>query len=196
MDKYLHHSSVVTDEQIIQLYWERNTTAIQETDKKYGRMLLNIAHNILHNSMDSEECQNDTYLKVWNAIPPTRPHVFPAFITQVIRRIAINRYKEKTRQKRIPSELTLSLTDLEDALHTRNDTEALYEAKILGSLINQYLRMLNPRQRYIFIDRYYLAEPVETIAKDLSVSVPTIYREIDKIKSGLRRHLKRNGIYL
>ncbi len=85
---------VIADEQIIELYWERNETAIQETETKYGKMLFRIAYNILHDRLDSEECKNDTYIGVWNAIPPTKPNVFPAFITQIMRNIATKRYKE------------------------------------------------------------------------------------------------------
>lgn len=91
MSKSTEQQEIIADEQIIELYWRREEKAIQETDKKYGQFLFRIAYNILHERLDCEECQNDTYLGVWNAIPPTRPTVFPAFITQIMRRIAINR---------------------------------------------------------------------------------------------------------
>lgn len=185
---------VIADEQIIELYWQREESAIQETDKKYGQFLFRIAYNILHDRMDCEECQNDTYLGVWNAIPPTRPTVFPAFITQIMRRIAINRYKEKTSQKRIPSELTVSMEDVMESLCSSQSVDAEYEVKQIGEIINDYVRKLSSRQRYIFIDRFYFAEPVEVIANDLSVSIPTVYREIDKIKHGLKLHLDENGV--
>lgn len=187
---------IIADEQIIELYWQRNENAIQETDKKYGQFLFKIAYNILHDRLDCEECQNDTYLGVWNAIPPTRPIAFPAFITQIMRNIAINRFKEKTSKKRIPSELTVSIEDVNNILHSGDTVAAEYEAEEVGRIINDYVRQLSDRQRYIFIDRFYLAEPVETIANDLSISVPTVYREIDKIKQGLKLHLERNDIFI
>lgn len=187
---------VIADEQIIELYWQRNENAIQETDKKYGQFLFGIAYNILHDRLDCEECQNDTYLGVWNAIPPTRPIAFPAFITQIMRNIAINRFKEKTSKKRIPSELTVSIEDVNNILHSDDTVAAEYEAEEVGRIINDYVRQLSDRQRYIFIDRFYLAEPVETIANDLSISVPTVYREIEKIKQGLKLHLERNDIFI
>lgn len=196
MKKCKEYQAVIADEQIIELYWKREETAIQETDNKYGQFLFRIAYNILHDRFDCEECQNDTYLGVWNAIPPTRPTVFPAFITQIMRRIAINRYKEKTSKKRVPSELTVSMEDMQDTLHSGNTVEADYEAEEIGKLINDYVRELSERQRYIFIDRFYLAESVETIASDLSISAPTVYREIEKIKQGLRLHLERNDIFI
>ena len=196
MSKRTEQQTVIADEQIIELYWQRNENAIQETDKKYGQFLFGIAYNILHDRLDCEECQNDTYLGVWNAIPPTRPIAFPAFITQIMRNIAINRFKEKTSKKRIPSELTVSIEDVNNILHSGDTVAAEYEAEEVGRIINDYVRQLSDRQRYIFIDRFYLAEPVETIANDLSISVPTVYREIDKIKQGLKSYLERNDIFI
>ena len=196
MNKRTEQQTIIADEQIIELYWQREEKAIQETDKKYGQFLFRIAYNILHDRLDCEECQNDTYLGVWNAIPPTRPTVFPAFITQIMRRIAINRYKEKTSKKRIPSEYTISMEDVKDTLHSDENVNNEYMAEEVGRIINDYVRSLTHRQRYIFIDRFYLAESVETIANALSVSVPTVYREIDKIKQGLKLHLERNEVYI
>ena len=133
---------IIADEQIIELYWQREERAIKETDVKYGQFLFRIAYNILHDRSDSEECQNDTYLGIWNAIPPTRPVVFPAFITQIMRRTAIDRYKEKTSKKRIPSELTVSLEELDNTLHSSESVCSECEAKELGKIISDYLRGL------------------------------------------------------
>ena len=196
MSKSTEQQEIIADEQIIELYWRREEKAIQETDKKYGQFLFIIAYNILHERLDCEECQNDTYLGVWNAIPPTRPTVFPAFITQIMRRIAINRYKEKASKKRIPSELTISMEDVNGTLHGDDSVAVKYEMAEVGKIINNYVRELSDRQRYIFIDRFYLAESVETIATDLSISVPTVYREIDKIKHSLKLYLEWNDVYI
>ena len=68
------------DLRIIELYFNRDEQAIKETDTKYGKLCHSIAYNILNNHEDSEECVNDTYVSVWNTIPPTRPHNFMSFI--------------------------------------------------------------------------------------------------------------------
>ena len=196
MSKRRDQTTPLTDEQIIELYWTRQENAIQETDKKYGQFLFRIANNMLHDRQDSEECQNDTYLGAWNAIPPTRPLVLSAFLVQIMRRIAINRYREKSSKKRIPSELTLALEDVQGTLYQGDSVEAAYEAAEVGKLINDYIKTLPARQRYVFVDRFYLAESVESIADDLKISPATVYREIDKIKQGLKLHLERNGVYI
>lgn len=196
MSKHTSPPNISSDEKIIDMYWERDPDAIQETDQKYGQLMRNVAYNILFDSLDCEECRNDAYLGIWNAIPSARPAAFSAFIVQIIRRIAINRYKEKSRMKRIPSQITISMEDLKKTISSGRSIEEVYEAKELGKMISEYIEGLNERQQYIFIDRYYLAEPVEKIASDLSISVRTAYREIEKIKQGLKRHLEGNGVFV
>lgn len=183
-------STVMADEQIIELYWQRDERAISETDFKYGQFLYRIAYNILHDNLDCEECQNDTYLDIWNAIPPERPNVFPAFITQIMRRTAIDRYKEKMSKKRVPSELTLSLEELDFELECNDD------AHELGKIISDYIRTLPERQQFIFVGRYYMAEPVQNIADDLNVTASAIYKELGKIKTDFKNYLERSGIYV
>lgn len=79
------------DDEIIELYWERNEIAIPETDKKYGQYCSKIAYNILYNSEDSEECVNDTYLHIWNTIPPQKPNIFKSFLAKITRNLALDR---------------------------------------------------------------------------------------------------------
>ena len=185
-----------SDEKIIDMYWERNPNAIQETDEKYGALLRNVAYNILSDALDCEECQNDTYFDVWNAIPSARPTAFSAFIVQIMRRTAIDRYRKKSSKRRVPSQLTLSIEDLENSICNSLSIEEAYEAKEIGKMVNDYVASLNDRQRYIFIDRFYMAESVEKIASDLAIPVKTAYLEIGKIKKGLRKYLERNGVHV
>lgn len=89
------------DNEIIELYWKRDEVAIQETDKKYGKYCCKIAYNIIANVEDSEECVNDTYLRVWNALPPNRPSIFKAFLAKITRNLALDKYDSKNAQKGI-----------------------------------------------------------------------------------------------
>ena len=189
-------NSTITDERIVELYWQRDQNAIKETDKKYGKMLIRIAYNILHDMSDCEECQNDTYLRIWNAIPPNRPNPFSAFIYKIMRNSAINKYKEKSRKSRIPSEFTVSIEDLEDSLHSAESPESEISAKELSELINHYLSGLSDRQKYIFIGRFYMGDTLETIAEELKINASTVQRETEKIKKGLKAYLERSGYHV
>lgn len=185
---------LISDNKLIELYWQRNEQAISETDVKYGKLLYHIAFGILHDREDCDECKNDTYLGIWNAIPPTRPNLFAAFITKIMRSIAINRYHGKMTQKHIPTELTVSMDDLCEHLHDDNTPETEHDARELGKLISDFVRSLTDRQRYIFMERYYFVSTIDSIAGELCVGLATVHREIEKIKQGLRVHLERNGV--
>ena len=86
------------DQQIVDLYWERDERAISESDAKYGAFCARIAMNILDNAQDAEECVNDTYLRAWNAIPPSRPTKLGAFLGNV--RIAKRKTAAQMRRRR------------------------------------------------------------------------------------------------
>lgn len=187
----MKHKEIFSDEDIIEKFFLREEKAIQMTDEKYGNMLFRIAYNVLHDKLDSEECMNDTYLETWNAIPPARPRVFPAFITQIIKRISINRYKEKNAKKRIPSDYIESLDNLADCLGTADEVDA-YE---LGKLISEFVRSLPERRQFIFIGRYYMAQTPQNLADELSVGIATVYREIERIKNDMRNYLIEKGAF-
>ena len=94
-----HGSEMLTDEEIIALYWRREECAISATDQKYGKYLYTIAFNILQNGLDCEECLNDTYLGTWNAIPPKKPRVLHAFLSGITRNLALSRVRKQTAAK-------------------------------------------------------------------------------------------------
>ena len=58
------------DAGIIELFFSRDGEAIAECRREYGAYCRGIARRILGREADAEECENDTYLAAWNAIPP------------------------------------------------------------------------------------------------------------------------------
>ena len=181
------------DDKIVELYWERNEKAIEETDFKYKKYLFSIAYNIVHDRLDCEECLNDTYLGAWNAIPPTKPSVLKAFLTTIIRRIAIKRYHSNMRQNVIPSEMAASLSELEDFVAGDEDVSADFDAERLGHVISDFVRSLSERRQFIFMSRYYVADPIDTIASDLSLSRSMVNKELAAIRSALKEKLESEG---
>ncbi len=192
MEKY----NKISDEEIVALYWQRNEEAVQITRDKYGKLLYRIAYNILHDHSDCEECQNDTYLSVWHAIPPTRPKSFRAFIARIMRNIATDKYHEKTSKKKIPSELTVSMEECGDFLphHENPDDELLAEE--LGKMISSFLRSLSEKDRYIFMSRFYLVEPIDVIAGELHLTESAVYKKLTKLKRDLKQYLEERGVLL
>jgi len=186
-------ASPLSDEKIIDLYWQRDEAAIKQTDLKYRNYLYTVAYNIVHDDLDCEECLNDTYLGAWNAMPPERPGILKAFLTTIMRRIAINRYNHNNRQKRVPSELTHALSELEDVL---SEKESSIDDGQLGQILTRFIMTLSTRQRYIFMGRYYTAESIDVIANTLSVSRSTVNKEIAVIKRDLKNMLESEGYFI
>ncbi|MBE6609874.1 MAG: sigma-70 family RNA polymerase sigma factor [Ruminococcaceae bacterium] len=188
------HKNVLDDKDIVELYWQRDEAAISETDKKYKKYLFTVAYNIVHDTPDCEECLNDTYIGAWNSIPPSRPSVLRAFLTTIMRRIAINRYHSKIKKSAIPSEMTVSLSELEDFIDDGSSAEEKLDTYIISKIISGYLRSLSERNRYIFMSRYYLANTVNKIASDLNLSCSTVNKELAFIRKGLKEKLESEGI--
>ena len=181
------------DQSIIDLYFKRDEKAIEETDFKYRKYLIAIAYNIVHDGLDSEECMNDTYLGAWNAMPPSRPNVLKAFLTTITRRIAIKRYHSNMRQNVIPSEMTESLSELEGFVAGDEDVGAEFDAERLGHIISDFVRSLSERRQFIFMSRYYVSDPIDTIASDLSLSRSMVNKELAAIRSALKEKLESEG---
>ena len=181
------------DDEITELFFARDERAIAKTDEKYRGYLYSTIYNILHDRQTCEECINDVYLGVWNAIPPARPDCFRAFLTAVARRTAIKRYHHDTRQSAVPSEMTVSLEELEGIIGSDSDTEDSVDSVRLGSVISDFVRSLPERKRFIFMSRYYMSEPIADIAKQLRLSRSTVNKELASVRDELRKKLESEG---
>ena len=184
----------LSDEQIIDLYFAREERAIVETDKKYCQYLHTVAYSILANEQDTEECLQDTYLRVWNAIPPERPNIFHAFLAKITRNLSLNRLKTVKRQKRAPSEANISLNELGECVPTEDDLARQMQSAAIARAINRYLDSVSDRRMYVFVSRYFYALTIPQIAKRLSCSISSVNRELAEIRRELRIELQKEGI--
>lgn len=162
---------------------------------EYGKYLFKIAFNILGNDEDSAECVNDTYLKLWNSIPPDKPKNFKAYIAKIVRNIALDKYKERTREKRIPSEYTTSLDELAECLPGENDTECAYGERLLKNAIDGFVCSLSKRQQYLFICRYFYGDSIGDIAKSVNISESMVFHELSDIRKKLKEKLIQEGLW-
>ena len=180
------------DDQIIELYWQKNADAISETASKYGSYCFAIAENILHNAEDSEECVNDTWLRAWNAIPPQRPGVLRMFLAKITRNLAFNRFNARNAEKRGGGETALVLDELEECLGGA-DAEAACEAKELRQSIRNFVRALPEREGNVLVRRYFFAEPVADIAKRYGLSENNVTVILSRTRRKLKAHLLKEG---
>ena len=180
------------DSVIIELFFERNENAINETDKKYGHLCYSLASSILSNNEDAEECINDTYLSVWNDIPPTRPLNFMAYICKIVRNLSLKRVDYNKAMKR-NTDLNISFSELEDVLpDNRIGTEIGNED--IGKLISTFLYGEKPEIRNVFIRKYWFFDSIEDIAIRYSFTESKVKNILYHTRIKLREYLQKEGI--
>ncbi len=183
------------DSQIIELYWNRSETAIAETSVKYGKLLRKIALNIVGNLSDAEECENDTYVATWNAIPPTRPNILSAFLSKIARNIALNRYEYNKAQKR-NNEFDLILSELEECIASKSTVEDAVEEGMVSAMLDEFLEGLKKETRVIFVRRYWYSDSVKDIAKRMQISESKVKTVLFRTRSQLQEYLAERGVFV
>lgn len=184
------------DRQIVELFWNRSENAILETAKKYERYCYYIAFNILHSREDSEECVNDTYLKVWEMIPPKRPERLSAFLGKITRNLSINRFKHRTAKKRGEGQYVIALEELRECIPSMTSVEQAMEDKVLVELFNRFLEGLPLEKRKIFMRRYWYFSQVKDIASEYGMSESKVKMSLMRTRGELKEFLEKEGVVL
>ena len=177
------------DTKIIDLFWERDESAIRETEITYGRYCRTIAFNILGVEEDVQECLNDTWLGAWNSIPPARPACLSAFLAKITRNLAISKYRAKYAKKRTGDRLSESLDELGECIPVSNDNVSqAIDRRILAEAINGYLDTCSEKQRKIFVRRFFYFDSIAEISQmygigqsDVKVTLMRMRRSLQKI---------------
>ncbi len=184
------------DKQIIELYWNRLETAIEETSRKYSRFCFYIANHILGNKEDSDECVNDTYLHIWNAIPPHRPISLKAFIGKITRNLALHKWENYNAKKRGEGAVPMVLEELHECVSGRNDTEDIVDQLVLTDALNVFLGDLNLQHRKLFMERYFYFSSIKEIASKYNMSESNVKMTLSRLRQKLKELLEKEGIIL
>jgi RNA polymerase sigma-70 factor (ECF subfamily) len=155
----------MTDSQIIELYFNRDESAISQSDVHYGAYCRKISMNILHSRQDCEECVNDTWHRAWNSIPPTKPSSLAAFFGKIVRNLSISRYRKNKSAKRFDG-IELLLSDFDDCIPSNESVVQTIESKMLAEIINDWLAKLDKTDRVLFVRRYWFGESVKSLRRN------------------------------
>ena len=181
------------DRKIVKLLLARAENAISELSARFGKQLHRIAYNILENHADAEECTNDTYLALWNAIPPVSPDPLAPYVYRTGRNKALKRLHRDTAKKR-DSRYDVSLEELNDCL-PGEDVEHTIDARELGRIMDRFLKSKSRENRYIFIRRYWFGDSVSEIAKELKLQENAVSIRLNRIRNSLKDYLMKEGYY-
>lgn len=186
------------DTTIVELFWERSEDAILNAQLKYGNYCRSIAYSILRSSEDAEECENDTFLRAWNSIPPDRPSFLSAFLGKITRNLSIDRLRARDSQKRggeystISYEVEGSFLSLADPSSPEDDIDA----EVLASYINAFLGTISAKARLLFIGRYWNMLSVTELSERFGVTKSYVKTTLHRTRNSLAEYLKKEGYTL
>lgn len=178
------------DDQIVELYWQRDENAVRESRVKYEAYCGTIAYNILHSKEDSEECVNDTWLRAWNNIPPEKPGRLAAFFGKITRNLAIDKYRRSRSRKYGGGQIALCLDELEECI---GEEQPIEDRVALRELINEFLTELTDKNRDIFLFRYWYIMSVSEISRRYGISEGAVKMILQRTRSKLKGYLEREG---
>ncbi len=184
---------MMQDEKIVELYWQRDEAAIQETQLKYDRYLHKIAYNILEDEEDSKESVNDSYLAAWNSMPPHKPVTLSTYLGKLTRRISIDIFRKRNRQKRKNSQYSLALTELEECVSAGDTTAEAVDAKVLGEVLSAFLWGISEEARHVFLGRYYFQDSVKEVSRYCCMSEAKVKSLLYRTRLELKTYLEKEG---
>lgn len=182
------------DEQIIGLFFDRCEDAIEQTKRKYGSLCKTIAGRILQNPEDAEECVSDTYLALWDAIPPARPEPLSAFAAKITRNLALKRLEQLSTAKR-NGEAAVSFEELSECLCDREAPDRMLEELALRDAITDFLQTQDKESRCIFLRRYFFFDSVGEIAQRYGLSQSKVKSRLMRTRNKLRLYLIQEGLF-
>ncbi len=184
------------DRKIVELFLERDETAIQYTSEKYGRRLRSLSQGIVQDLQTAEECENDTYMEIWNSIPPNEPYNYLyAFLARITRHISLNCCRDRSRLKRKAYICELSI-EMEQCIPSPDDFGCRIDDNALKEVLNAFLASIGAEKRNVFIRRYWYLDSVADISKRFGLSQSKVKTMLFRIRNRLRGYLKKEGYTL
>lgn len=181
------------DREIVGLFWARAERAIDALKLKYGKLLFRTAMNILCDRRDAEEAENDTYLAVWDAVPPAQPNPLCAYVLKIGRNTSLKLLRSRTAQKR--SSYEVCIDELADILPDAT-LEEQTDARELGRAINRFLGTLDKTSRVLFVKRYWFGDDIPTLSKELGLTQSAASVRLHRIRNKLKDYLQKEGFWL
>ena len=176
------------DKEIIKLFQQRSEAAIDRFKEKYDNYCFLIAQRILNDQQEALQCLNDTYVRLWNSIPPALPVSLKSYSAAIIRNLAIDSYNRKQR-----SVVETPLKELEGVLSDRNSPEDEVRYNLLVEELNRFLARQSRKERVVFVKRYFHFLSVKEIAEETGLSVTNVTTILGRVRQRLKEHLVKEG---
>ncbi|MBQ2865197.1 MAG: RNA polymerase sigma factor [Clostridia bacterium] len=181
------------DKRIIDLFFERSELALEAAKQKYGDLCHAVARRLLTLPEDAEECVSDTYLALWNTIPPQNPASLKAYICRLVRNAAVSRYRKNTANKRDEG-ITVMLSELSECVPASSTVEQEIEGIQLTEHIHNWLNTLSKDDRVVFVRRYWYGYSLREIAEQTYSALPALTTRMYNLRRSLKAYLEEEGV--
>lgn len=181
------------DQEIVELFLQRNEDAVKYTEQKYTTYCFTIAKQILNSHEDSEESVNETWFAAWNSIPPHIPECLRTFLGKITRNICLKKIRSANAIKRGSQEYALVYEEIEQWLVSSENVEDDFEMKELSEIINKFLESISETERNIFVRRYWYMKSISEIAKYHQFSESKVKSLLYRIRKKLYKELKKEN---
>jgi RNA polymerase sigma-70 factor (ECF subfamily) len=175
---------LLRDEELLELVWRRQDSALGEMYDRYGRLIYTIALRITGDRETAEEVVQDVFQNVWQAAGGFQPGIgsFSAWLFGIARHRAIDATRSKRERARTREQ------HLSDTLPLAADTdiERTVDRSLLRDAVRKALKELPNNQRQAIELAYYseltrveiaekLGEPLGTIKTRLRLGLTKLH---------------------
>lgn len=186
----------MTDERIIELFQKRDEQAIRESMASYGSYCRAVASGILPDPADAEEAVADTWLTVWDLIPPHCPRYLRLFLGRITRNHAISIWRRNNAGSRGGGQTALALEELGECAAAEGSPEAVVDIKELTRTITAFLKNEPAVRRSVFLRRYFYLEDIPAIAHRHDLTESNVRMMLSRTRQKLRKYLIQEGYIL
>ena len=182
------------DAEIVALCARRDPGAVEAMAEKYGAYCHQVARNVLGDDRDAEECVNDAYLAVWNAVATADPPKLLPYLAKTTRNIALHRLEHNAAQKR-DSRMDLVLDELAEVLPGGTDPADVAEGAALMEAVNAFLRCkARKAERALFMRRYFWGDSIAELCAETSFSESKVKSQLHRTRKRLKAYLEERGL--
>jgi len=181
--------------ELVARLWNRDETVLADLAGTLGKLCGHIAMNVLHSREDTEEVLNDTWLRIWESIPPNRPGSLAAYAGRITRNLALNRYRHdhaarRDRDRSTPMEELTGTPEEEAFFLVRDPVAGEVEAAELSAAIADFLRTLPKEDRVLFVRRYWRMDGPDRLAEEMHMTPGHVRVKLHRIRERLKKYLE------
>lgn len=162
-----------------------NPKALDYVFDTYGNLIFKVAYSVLNNRQLSEECVNDSLLKIWNNIDSFKndDSKFKGWIIILTKYTAIDMLRKESKHSNVTN---LDFYDKED-IHF----EDCLEQKETKQEILKEISKFDKDNKEIFIKRFFLYYSIKDISKSTGISENAISNRLRRCRLKLIQSLNK-----